>query len=85
MEVDPPNSPGDLYHCGDPKTGPVDDYHCEYTLCGIDIMDESITELQWDPPRHFMLDWWNAKNTMPPRCPTCMAHDDYPFLLLGEL
>ena len=76
---------GDLYHCGDPKTGPAYDYQCKYTLCGIDIMDESIKELAWDPPAHFITDWWNAPDNMPPRCPTCMAHEDYAFLILGEL
>jgi hypothetical protein len=75
----------DLYHCGDPKTGPVEDYLCRYTLCGLDIMDKLITHLDWDIPKHFILDWWSVGSPMPPRCPTCMAHPDYPLILMGEL
>ena len=76
---------GDLYHCGDPTTGPVDDYVCRYTLCGIDILDMSIKNVAWDPPGNFMRDWWGPEDNMPPRCPACMEHEDYAFLILGEL
>jgi len=76
---------GDLYHCGDPESGPDGGFQCVYTLCGLDIQDESIESLAWDLPQHFMVDWWTAPQTMPPRCSECMAHPDFSFLVLGEL
>lgn len=76
----------DYYHCGDPETGPaLDGFQCVYTLCGIDITDETVDHLDWDTPQHFMVDWWMPPQTMPPRCPECMAHPDFSFLILGEL
>lgn len=72
------------YHCGDPRTGPADDYYCLYSLCGINLQDTPEAPA-WDRVEHFVTDWWGPESTMPPRCPECMAHPDYPFLLLGEL
>jgi hypothetical protein len=78
------------YHCGDPETGPHLEFQCVYTLCGINIMDASLPQLDWDRPGSFMTDWWERDPrahpvSMPPRCPECMEHPDFSFLVLGEL
>lgn len=61
-------------------------YHCvpnesKETLCGIRALD-----IAWDPPYI-----WSQKDTSSPisgslpRCDACLASDDLPMALLGDL
>lgn len=69
------------YHVG--LTVPSEDFESWnqiVMLCGKSVHKDEDT---WDPPKYFLKQMDSPEEMR--RCPECLNHPDYPFLVLGEL